>query len=109
MVHTYEAGTYSRLSPGRMHLLKLLQASIARGDTVYDLSVGYLPYKESFCDVPMEMRNLVTGASLPGMAFAAGVRGALALKCRVKQDPRLMGIVGRMRAALGRMRTSAAA
>ncbi|MBX3493775.1 MAG: GNAT family N-acetyltransferase [Parvibaculum sp.] len=105
MVHTYEAGAYSRLSPGRMHLLKLLQASIARGDTVYDLSVGHLPYKESFCDRPMEMRNLVMGASLPGLAFATGIRGALALKRRVKHDPRLMDLVGRGRAVLGRMRT----
>ncbi len=105
MVHTYEAGTYARLSPGRLHLLKLLQASIARGDTVYDLSVGHLPYKESFCDMPMEMRNLVTGASLPGVVFAAGIRGALALKRRVKHDPRLMDVAGRLRAVLGRVRT----
>ncbi|PKQ05011.1 MAG: hypothetical protein CVT72_10805 [Alphaproteobacteria bacterium HGW-Alphaproteobacteria-11] len=105
MVHTYEAGAYSRLSPGRLHLLKLLQASIARGDTVYDLSVGHLPYKDSFCDAPMEMRNLVTGASLPGVVVAAGVRGALALKRRVKHDPRLMDLAGRARAVLGRMRT----
>ncbi|MEX0840247.1 MAG: GNAT family N-acetyltransferase [Parvibaculum sp.] len=105
MVHTYEAGEadrYSRQSPGRMHLLKLLQASIARGDAVYDLSVGHLPYKESFCDTPMEMRNLVVGASLPGVAVAGAVRAALALKRRVKRNPRLMSFVGSARARFGR-------
>jgi len=104
MVHTYEAGAYARLSPGRLHLLQLLQASIERGDTVYDLSVGHLPYKESFCDVPMEMRNLVMGASPPGVVFAAGIRRTMALKRLVKHDPRLMDLVGRGRATLGRMR-----
>lgn len=107
MVHTYEAGSYSRLSPGRMHLLKLLQASIARGDTVYDLSVGYLPYKESFCNTPMAMRHLVAGRSLAGHVAAAVLRAGLALKRRVKHDPRLMDLVGRTRACLGRMRVPA--
>ena len=112
MVHTYDAGAYSRLSPGRMHLLKLLQAGIVRGDTVYDLSVGYLPYKESFCDTPMKMRNFVKGTSLPGAAFAGTANAVLALKRRVKHDPRLMNIVGRTRARLGcgqRARTTGSA
>ncbi|MDO8839932.1 MAG: GNAT family N-acetyltransferase [Parvibaculum sp.] len=107
MVHTYEAGAYARLSPGRLHLLQLLQASIARGDTVYDLSVGHLPYKESFCDVPMKMRNFVGGVSLAGAAAAAGMRAGLALKRWVKHDPRLMALAGRVREHFGRMRLPA--
>lgn len=102
MVHTYDATKQARLSPGRLHLLKLLQSSIERGIAVYDLSVGYLPYKESFCDRPMEMRNSVTGTSLAGVPAAAAIRAGLDVKRFIKSDPRLMGLVQRLRARLAR-------
>ncbi|MDP3329663.1 GNAT family N-acetyltransferase [Parvibaculum sp.] len=100
MVHTYDATKLPRLSPGRLHLLKLLQSSIERGIEVYDLSVGYLPYKESFCNAPMEMRNSVTGASLAGVPAAAAIRTGLAAKRFVKNDRRLMALVQKLRARL---------
>lgn len=109
MVHTYDAGAHSRMSPGRMHLLKLLQASIARGDRIYDLSVGYLPYKESFCDRPMNMQNFIKGTSLPGVVAAGTANAALALRRRVKHERRLMDIVDRLRAGLGRRRRAQSA
>ena len=46
MVHTFE-NAYARVSPGRLHLLKLVQTSIEAGHKTYDLSVGYAPYKDS--------------------------------------------------------------
>jgi len=100
MVHTYDATKLARLSPGRLHLLKLLQSSIERGIGIYDLSVGYLPYKESFCNTPMEMRNSVTGASLAGVPAAAAIRTGLAAKRFVKNDRRLMALVQKLRARL---------
>jgi len=100
MVHTYDPEILPKLSPGRLHLLKLLQSSIERGTGTYDLSVGYAAYKESFCDTPMEMRNTVAGTSLAGMGAAAAIRTGLAAKRRIKRDPRLMGLVQRVRAAL---------
>lgn len=102
MVHTYDATKQARLSPGRLHLLKLLQSSIERGIAVYDLSVGYLPYKESFCETPMEMRNSIMGTSLAGLPAAAALRAALAAKRFVKKSPRLMRLVQRLRARLAR-------
>ncbi len=100
MVHTYDPAKLPRLSPGRLHLLKLIQSSIERGLPVYDLSVGYAPYKESFCDTPTEMRNVIVPASAPGAAAALAMRSGLALKRRVKNDPRLMGLVRKARARL---------
>lgn len=100
MVHTYDPDMLPRLSPGRLHLLKLLQSSIERGIATYDLSVGYAAYKESFCDTPMEMRNTISGTSLAGMGAAAAIRTGLAAKRRIKRDPRLMGLVQKVRARL---------
>ncbi|MFN4354741.1 GNAT family N-acetyltransferase [Parvibaculum sp.] len=90
MVHTYDAEKFPRLSPGRLHLLKLIQSSIERRIGVYDLSVGYAAYKESFCEAPTEMRNLVAGASPAGAPVAFALRQGLALKRFVKNEPRLM-------------------
>lgn len=100
MVHTYDPDMLPKLSPGRLHLLKLLQSSIERGIATYDLSVGYAAYKESFCDTPMEMRNTISGTSLAGMGAAAAIRTGLAAKRRIKRDPRLMGLVQKVRARL---------
>ncbi len=93
MVHTYDSEVFPRLSPGRLHLLKLIQSSIERGIDIYDLSVGYAAYKESFCETPMEMRNLVAGASPAGAPAAFAIRRGLALKRFVKNEPRLMAAV----------------
>ncbi|MAM94272.1 GNAT family N-acetyltransferase [Parvibaculum sp.] len=98
MVHTYDHELLPKLSPGRLHLLKLLQSSIDRGVATYDLSVGYAAYKESFCDTPMEMRNMISGASLAGHGAALAIRAGLAAKRRIKNDPRLMGLVQKVRA-----------
>lgn len=100
MVHTYDPEMLPKLSPGRLHLLKLLQSSIERGIDTYDLSVGYAAYKESFCDTPMEMRNTIAGTSLAGMGAAAAIRTGLAAKRRIKSDPRLMRLVQKVRARL---------
>lgn len=100
MVHTYDPAKLPRLSPGRLHLLKLIQSSIERGFTSYDLSVGYAAYKESFCDRPMEMRNMVAAARVQGLPAALGMRGGVALKRFIKNDPRLMGLVRKARVTL---------
>ena len=90
MVHTYDPARLTKLSPGRLHLLQLIQSSIERGVSVYDLSVGYLPYKESLCDQPTEMRNLIMATSPLGLPVAPALRGGRALKRFVKNDERLM-------------------
>lgn len=102
MVHTYDADMFPRLSPGRLHLLKLIQSSIERGIGVYDLSVGYAAYKDSFCDAPTEMRNLVAVASPAGAPAAFAIRQGLALKRFVKNEPRLMAAVQTARERLAK-------
>ncbi|MEQ9795672.1 GNAT family N-acetyltransferase [Parvibaculum sp.] len=98
MVHTYDPATLPRLSPGRLHLLKLIQSSIDRGLAAYDLSVGHAAYKESFCDKPTEMRNVVAAASALGVPVALAMRAGFAVKRFIKNDPRLMALVQKARA-----------
>ena len=100
MVHTYEAGKYSKLSPGRLHLLKHLQSSIDRGLAVYDLSVGYLPYKASFCDAPMRMMNHISPASVQGLVPVFAISGGLAAKRAIKRNPKMFDTLRRLRAAV---------
>lgn len=101
MVHVYDHA-YAKSSPGRLHLLKLVRASIEAGHTAYDLSVGRAAYKESFCDTPMRLFNLVEAATPWGLASAGALTTGLGLKRVIKTNERLMGLVRGARAALAR-------
>tara|TARA_R110002074_G_C12445583_1_gene658088 strand:- start:82 stop:1356 length:1275 start_codon:yes stop_codon:yes gene_type:complete len=90
MVHTYEHA-FARLSPGRLLLLNLIKTSIGEGHKIYDLSVGYAAYKDSFCDEPMPLSNYVAAAKPWGLAAASAERAKLGLKRRVKDNVTLMG------------------
>ena len=90
MVHTYE-NHFAKMSPGRLHLLKLVKASIEAGHEIYDLSVGRAPYKDSFCDAPMALTNFVASTKPWGIAAASAERARLSLKRKVKANERLMG------------------
>lgn len=99
MVHTYE-NHFAKMSPGRVHLLKLIAASIEDGHELYDLSVGDAPYKKSFCVAPMPLTNLVAATRPWGMAVASAERTRLGLKRRMKANDRLMGWLRVLRATL---------
>ncbi|MGB3809188.1 MAG: GNAT family N-acetyltransferase [Parvibaculum sp.] len=101
MVHTYE-NHFAKMSPGRLHLLKLIKTSIEAGHEIYDLSVGYAPYKDSFCDTSMALTNLVAATKPWGIAAASAERTRLGLKRAVKSNDRLMGWLRALRSALGR-------
>lgn len=92
MVHTFEH-EHARLSPGRLHLLKLIEQSIAEGHEIYDLSVGSVPYKDSFCAEPMALSNFVVSTKPWGLAAASAERARLGLKRRVKSNDRLMDLL----------------
>jgi len=101
MVHTFEG--HPRLSPGRLHLLKLIETSIEAGHAFYDLSVGKLPYKASFCAEPMPLTNYIIATKPWGLAAANTMRATLALKRRLKASTRIMMLVRRVRLLLKRM------
>ncbi|HEX7776840.1 MAG TPA: GNAT family N-acetyltransferase [Parvibaculum sp.] len=99
MVHTYEPA-HAKHSPGRLHMLKLMKASIEAGHWLYDLSVGHAAYKDSFCDVPMPLFNYVAAAKPWGIAAAAASRTRFSLKRAVKANATLMGWLRSLRATV---------
>ena len=96
MVHTFE-NAYARVSPGRLHLLKLVQTSIEAGHKTYDLSVGYAPYKDSMGAKAMPLSNHVVSTKPWGIAAASAERARLDLKRRVKNSNRMMGWLSTLR------------
>lgn len=100
LVHTYVSGAHDRLSPGRQHLLEHLKASIDAGMHSYDLSVGYAPYKESFCDTPMDMFTHIEATRSLALPLVGATQARVALKRSIKANPSLMNFYRRMREKL---------
>ena len=96
MVHTFE-NSYARVSPGRLHLLKLVQTSIDAGHKTYDLSVGYAPYKDSMGAKAMPLSNYVVSTKPWGIAAASAELARLELKRRVKSSNLMMGWLSTLR------------
>ncbi|MBI1261133.1 MAG: GNAT family N-acetyltransferase [Rhizobiales bacterium] len=97
IVHTYVQGLHDRLSPGRLHLLEHLNASIEAGYRTYDLSVGHAPYKTSFCDAPMSMFSHISARNAVAYPLVGAVQARVALKRSIKANPKLMGVYRRLR------------
>ena len=89
MVHTFEL-EHARMSPGRLHLLKLIQTSIDAGHKIYDLSVGYSSYKDSMGAEAISLSNHVVAAKPWGLAAASAERARHDLKRRVKSTDWMM-------------------
>lgn len=89
MVHVYDP-RFAKLSPGRLHLLKLIRASIEANHTVYDLSVGHAAYKESFCDAPMPLFTLIEAATSWGIAASTALNARSGVRRAIKTNDRLM-------------------
>ncbi|MGB5093162.1 MAG: GNAT family N-acetyltransferase [Parvibaculum sp.] len=100
LVHTYVSGAHDRLSPGRQHLLEHMKASIKAGMHAYDLSVGHAPYKESFCDAPMQMFTHIQATRSLALPLVGATRARVALKRSIKANPSLMTLLRRMREKL---------
>lgn len=97
IVHTYAQGVHDKLSPGRLHLLEHLKATIEAGQKAYDLSVGYAPYKTSFCDAPMAMFSHISARSAVAYPLVGAAQASVALKRSIKTNPALMGAFRRLR------------
>lgn len=99
MVHVYDP-EHAKSSPGRLHLLRLMRASIEAKHAVYDLSVGYAPYKESFCDAPMPLYTLIEAATPWGLGASTVLNARRGVRRAIKTNDRLMGWLRSARARL---------
>jgi CelD/BcsL family acetyltransferase involved in cellulose biosynthesis len=87
----------SRSSPGDILLHHLIGDQTARGRRAFDLGVGEARYKASICDETIALGEVTIPVTLRGHLFALKTIGTARLKRRIKRDPKLMGLVTRLR------------
>ncbi|MFH6784383.1 MULTISPECIES: GNAT family N-acetyltransferase [Methylobacterium] len=92
----------ARFSPGDLLLQSLIRDQSLRGRTALDLGVGEARYKASVCDQSIGLVDTVLPVSLRGRAFGLAAEAGGRLKRRIKRDPRLWALVGRVRKAMAR-------
>lgn len=90
-----------RWSPGELILLYLVEAMLARGLATFDLGVGEAKYKESYCDQTEALFDSAIPLSLTGRAVALAYGAAISAKQQIKESPRALALVNRLRRAVG--------
>jgi CelD/BcsL family acetyltransferase involved in cellulose biosynthesis len=98
MVTSFDADpVVSRSSPGDILLHHLIGDQTARGRRAFDLGVGEARYKANICDETIALGEVTIPVTLRGHLFALKAVCTARLKHRIKRDPRLMGLVMRLR------------
>ncbi|SFG93393.1 GNAT family N-acetyltransferase [Methylobacterium gossipiicola] len=87
----------SRSSPGDILLQYLIRDQATRGRRALDLGVGEARYKTNTCDETIRLGETTVPVTLPGYLFALKTVGTARLKRRIKRNPRVMALIGRLR------------
>ena len=90
----------ARTSPGDLLLMRIVADCCAAGHRHFDLGIGEAAYKTALCDDAIPLVDVIVPMNLQGRAYAVGARLKLTAKRTIKRNPRLLGIVMRLRAAL---------
>ncbi len=86
-----------RWSPGDLLLFNLVRIMHEKGFSTFDLGVGEAKYKESYCDQIEPLFDTIMPLSAIGGPAALAYRCALAAKARIKQSPRLLAAINKLR------------
>lgn len=89
-------------SPGKQCLLRIMQTVFDGGWTAFDMGGGFTDEKRHWCNVQIPLRRHYLALSPLGVVVGALDRGRIALKHRIKSDPRLLATVRKWRARLSR-------
>jgi CelD/BcsL family acetyltransferase involved in cellulose biosynthesis len=89
----------TKYSPGDILVSRVVRDQCARGRQFFDLGVGEARYKRTFCNDTVELVDVFLPVSRKGALYALARRGLAGLKRRVKQNPRAMQLVARLRRA----------
>jgi CelD/BcsL family acetyltransferase involved in cellulose biosynthesis len=90
-------GTYARFSPGTLLMHHMVATAHAKGARTYDFGPGELPYKLEWSPRVVGLRSTTLALSAAGLPLAALFRAQTWAKRVVKRNPRLMGLVTRLR------------
>jgi len=70
LLPTYEAGEWSRFSPGRLLLENLLEWSFLNGIRIFDFGMGDEQYKTLYCDKKLQLYEIIIPVTLRGRIFS---------------------------------------
>ena len=82
----------------------LLRHAIAQGCHTFDFTIGDERYKRDWCETELTLYDHVAISSLRGAAAALPVLVGRRLKDWVKRNPRLLDVVTKARAMVGRLK-----
>jgi CelD/BcsL family acetyltransferase involved in cellulose biosynthesis len=88
-----------KYSPGDILVSRIVREQCERGRRFFDLGVGEARYKRTFCNDTVELVDVFLPVSTRGRLYAAAGRALAGLKRRVKQNPRAMQLVTKLRRA----------
>jgi CelD/BcsL family acetyltransferase involved in cellulose biosynthesis len=95
---------FAKLSPGVIHLNKLLERAIGRGLTEFDFLVGEQRLKLEWTDAEIELLDHVSATTLRGMVPALTARMLTHAKRTIKQTPWLWSAFQKLRSTVGSLR-----
>jgi CelD/BcsL family acetyltransferase involved in cellulose biosynthesis len=87
----------ARMSPGEILLVDLIHALCLRGFTMFDLGVGEARYKATICDEMQRLSDSLIPITARGWLWCQVMRRADQMKRTIKESPRLMALVARLR------------
>ncbi len=88
-----------KFSPGDILVSRIVREQCVRGRRFFDLGVGEARYKSTFCNDTIELVDVFLPVSTRGRVYASARRALASLKRQVKQSPRAMRLVARLRRA----------
>ena len=91
----------AKSSPGDLLLLRVIAKACADGMTRFDLGIGDARYKEALCDETIPLFDAIVAMSARGRIYAWFAAARQTAKRRIKADPRLFKLAGRLRALAG--------
>ncbi len=99
-------GEASRCSPGEILLVWLIRKLCSDGYENFDFGVGEARYKTLWCDGTIPLVDTIIAASFKGQLAARIMAAKGRIKRKIKQSPRIMALVEKMRVQLASTRRS---
>jgi CelD/BcsL family acetyltransferase involved in cellulose biosynthesis len=97
MINSYTLSEYGRWSPGLLIINHVVRHFAEQGLKIFDLGMGYAPYKNFFCKEVEPLVDAVVPVTAKGHVAALALRAGLAAKRVIKTTPALWNAAQKIR------------
>jgi CelD/BcsL family acetyltransferase involved in cellulose biosynthesis len=97
MINSYTLTEHGRWSPGLIIIRHVVHHFADAGLKIFDLGMGYAPYKHFFCKDVEPLVEALVPVTLKGRLAAVGLRAKVAAKRFIKTTPALWHMVQKVR------------